>query len=195
MRPAKEIEACVAAHRRLLDSVDRLTEAQVSQPSLLPGWSRGHVITHLARNADSHVWLFEGAEVGEVRRQYPTTDTREANIEAGARRPAGELREDLTRSCGRLEAAWRELRDELWDQEGVVKAGARSMKELVFRRLREVEVHHVDLDLGYSPSGWPSIYVEEELRRRLRTLPDRARHAALVTWLLGRAAPPELAPW
>jgi maleylpyruvate isomerase len=168
---------------------------------------RGHVITHLARNADSHVWLFEDAAAGEVRHQYPTTDssearpergtnpTRAADIEAGAGRSADELRDDLIASCERLEAAWRALPGDLWDREGIVAAGPRTMTEFVFRRLREVEVHHVDLGLGYSPSDWPAVYVEGEFSRRMRGLPDRADHLALVTWLLGRAEAPELSPW
>ena len=149
----------------------------------------------MARNADSHVWLFNGAEVGELRRQYPSLDDREADIESGARRTAQELREDLRGACDRLESAWRELGDGLWDREGIVVTGRRTMREILFRRLREVEVHHVDLDLGYAPSEWPLIYVEGELSRRLQALPDRADHVALVTWLLGRADAPELKPW
>jgi maleylpyruvate isomerase len=69
------------------------------------------------------------------------------------------------------------------------------MREIVFRRLREVSVHHVDLDVGYSPSNWPSSYVERELTRRLPGLVDRADHVALVRWLLGRGDAPNLSAW
>jgi maleylpyruvate isomerase len=179
----------------LLSVVDHLTDDQVLAPSLLPGWSRGHVITHLARNADSHVWLFDGAKAGEVRSQYPTLDKRSEDIEAGARRSAEALGHDLKSACDRLESAWRDLNEDLWDREGVVVAGKRTMNELIFRRLREVEVHHVDLDVGYAPSDWPSAYVDGELRRRLPGLQDRADHRALVTWLVGRGDAPELGPW
>jgi hypothetical protein len=37
---------------RLLRTASRLSDADVRAPSLLPGGSRGHVLTHLARNAD-----------------------------------------------------------------------------------------------------------------------------------------------
>ena len=195
MRPEDRIAAGVAAHRRLLSAVDRLTDDPVLEPSLLPGWSRGHVISHLARNADSHVWLFDGAQAGEVRSQYSSLDQRSEDIEAGARRSAQALRHDLNSACDRLESAWRDLNEDLWDREGVVAAGKRTMRELVFRRLREVVVHHVDLDVGYAPSDWPSVYVDGELRRRLVGLSDRADHRGLVTWLLGRGDAPELGPW
>jgi maleylpyruvate isomerase len=195
MRPDELIDASEAAHRRLLADVDRLTDEQVAEPSRLPDWSRGHVLTHLARNADSHVGMFEGAAAGEVRPQYPSVEHRRADIEAGAGRSAAALRDDLHASCARLEAAWHALPDDRWGREGITVAGPRSMTELVFRRLREIEVHHVDLGVGYSPADWSPAYVDGELRRRLPGLPDRADHGALVWWLMGRGDAPNLGPW
>jgi maleylpyruvate isomerase len=195
MRPADLIEASEEAHRRLVTAVAELEDQQVRGPSLLPGWTRGHVITHLARNADSHAWLFEGAGLGEVRHQYPSMEKRSEEIEAGAGRSARELAADLGLACARLEGAWRDLDDDRWDREGIVVSGSRTMAEIVFRRLREVEVHHVDLDIGYAPSAWPPAYVDGELRRRLVGLPGRADHRALVCWLLGRGEAPDLGPW
>jgi maleylpyruvate isomerase len=195
LRPDDVIAACAAAHRRLYESLVSLDDDAVRGPSLLPAWTRGHVISHLARNADSHTWLFEGAAIGEVRRQYPTLDARERDIEAGAKRTAETLREDLRTACARLESAWATLGEDDWDREGIVVAGTRTMREVVFRRLREVSVHHVDLDVGYTSADWPTIYVEGELARRLPGLPDRADHAALVAWLLGRGDAPELEAW
>jgi maleylpyruvate isomerase len=69
------------------------------------------------------------------------------------------------------------------------------MVEIVSRHLRDVEVHHVDLDLGYRPSDWPAIFVEHELGKRVRALPERADHADLLAWLIGRAPAPDLGPW
>ena len=37
---------------RLLASAAALSDEQLRGPSLLPGWSRGHVLSHIARNAD-----------------------------------------------------------------------------------------------------------------------------------------------
>jgi maleylpyruvate isomerase len=195
LRPGDVIGACEEAHRRLFEHVESLDDDAVRAPSLLPGWTRAHVITHLARNADSHTWLFEGAALGEVRQQYPTLEARDRDIRAGATRTADRLRSDLYAACERLERAWATLPDDGWDREGIVVAGARTMGEVVFRRLREVSVHHVDLDVGFTPKGWSTIYVEGELARRLGNLADRADHVALVLWLLGRADAPELSPW
>ncbi|HEY5154224.1 MAG TPA: maleylpyruvate isomerase N-terminal domain-containing protein, partial [Acidimicrobiales bacterium] len=126
---------------------------------------------------------------------YPSLEQRQEEIEAGAGRAPQELRDDLRAACERLESAWRDLGDDGWEREGIVVSGPRTMAEIVFRRLREIEVHHVDLDAGYAPSDWSAVYVEGELDRRLRGLPDRADHRDLVSWLLGRGEPPDLAPW
>jgi maleylpyruvate isomerase len=193
--PTGDIEAVMTAHRLVLADVERLGDGDVRAPSRLPDWSRGHVLSHLARHADSHAWLFAGARAGEVRRQYPGKEVRAADIEAGAGRPADELRRDYRDSFERLEASWSELPDASWSREGLVSTGTSTMTDLVFRRLREVEVHHVDLDVGYTEADWSPTYVEGELTRRLRALPDRADHRAIVAWLLGRAGAPELGPW
>ena len=46
-------------------------------PSLLPGWSRGHVLTHLARNADGAVNLLTWARTGVETPQYVSQEQRE----------------------------------------------------------------------------------------------------------------------
>src|SRR2546421_337158 len=84
-RPVAAIARVTGAHMRLLEAVDRLTDEQVLRPSLLPGWTVGHVLTHVARNADSHVRRTEAAIRGEMVDQYPGGyAAREAEIEAGA---------------------------------------------------------------------------------------------------------------
>lgn len=194
-RPATWIEACTSAHRRLLRVAADLDDEAAARPSRLEGWSRGHVLSHLARNADSHTWLFEGARAGEVRSQYPSVQARTEGIEAGASRPARALLGDLTRSVVALEAAWAAHDDDEWDRTGITTPGTRTMAELVFRRLREVEVHTVDLDCGITEGDWSATYVDGELERRLRDVSDRCDPAELVAWLLGRGPAPELGPW
>jgi maleylpyruvate isomerase len=66
------------------------------------------------------------------------------------------------------------------------------MAEIVAHHLRSVEVHHVDLNIGYQVSQWPATFVEDELAKRLRGLPERADHAELLAWLLDRAPAPRL---
>ena len=195
MKPVAEIEACHTSHRRLLAALAPLTDDDFRSPSLLPRFSRGHVVTHLANKANSHVWLFGGAAQGEVRRLHPDRYDADLAADEGAGRRAVELRSDLGTSFALLEAAWDALDDALWSQQGIMTAGPRTMAEIVTHHLRNVEVHHVDLDIGYQVSDWPPTFVEGELARRLGALPNRAEHADLLAWLLGRAPAPELGPW
>lgn len=195
MRPSADIDAARRSHARLLATAEAMTDDSPQRPSLLSGWSIGHVLAHLARNADSHTRLLEGVATGEVREQYPTRGMREADIAAGGGRNVGELRRDLTRACEQLELAWDAVPDDSWNLECKLRAGLRPAHELPFRRLREVEVHHADLGLAYSPQDWPDEYVAEELRRRLLTLRDRCDQRALTAWLLNRGPAPDLGPW
>jgi maleylpyruvate isomerase len=196
VRPDELIHEASGAHERLLATVSRLSDRQVGRSTRLAGWTVGHLITHLARNADSHVRMFEGAASGTVREQYPEPGMRERDIEVGAGRRASVLLEDLTSSCARLETAWSTLEGERWTLAGAMATGPRlSMIELIARRSREVELHHLDLDLGYSHERWPATFVARELQDQLRDLRDRTQPELLLAWLFDRAPAPTLRPW
>lgn len=202
----RDVAGCAAAHQGLLASLDELTDEQARQPSLLPDWTVGHVLTHLARNADSHVRMFEAADRGEVALQYATAQARNDDIEAGADRPADELVGDLRRSIWRLEGTWASTSAVGWAGQGLNAQGRQMISDLPFRRWGETVIHRSDLGLGYAPADWPADFVRLELRRltmlwasrrpmgmtELPTaaleLDDRAR----LTWLLGRADVPGL---
>jgi len=196
MKPDADIHDCVEAHRALLASLASLTNDDFRSPSLLPRYSRGHVVTHLANKARAHVWVFGGPPAGETRQLHPDGYDADRAADAGASRSAAELRADLTQSFDLLEAAWEGLDDALWEQQAIMTAGPRTMTEIVRHHMRNVEVHHVDLDIGYRPADWPASFVEAELPKRLRALPHRTDHAELLAWLLGRSSAPELQePW
>ena len=195
MRPDDLIGACRIAHRSFVAAVGPLSADDLRRPSLLPGYSRGHVVAHVINKTDAHVWLFEGALAGEVRRLHPDGHDADRAADVAARHPASELCADLERSFDKLEAAWDALDDDMWDRQGIMTAGPRTMTEIVGHHLRNVEVHHVDLSIGYGPRDWPTLFVEAELAKRLSGLPGRAEDADLLAWLLGRAAAPDLEPW
>lgn len=105
--PSAAIAACRAAHQRLLVTVSGVDDETVRRPSRLPAWSVGHVLTHLARNADGHVLRLEGALRGEEVARYPGgPEQRDRDIEQGAGRPATELIADVADSAKRLEVTW-----------------------------------------------------------------------------------------
>ena len=206
LAPPLETAAALAgareAHARLLTGLAGLDDAAVARPSRLPGWTVGHVITHLARNADAHVRMLEGAADGGIADQYQGgAEGRAADIEAGAGRPAAELVADLAGAIARLELAWDATSESVWAQGfGRNPAGELlACADLPFRRWREVEVHHADLGLEFGPADWSAAYVDTELPRSLAGLPARLSlddRRTLLAWLMGRAGdPPPLPPW
>jgi maleylpyruvate isomerase len=153
-----------AATNRLLATTAALSDSDVTAPSLLPGWTRGHVLTHVARNADSHINLVTWAKTGVYTPQYPTPDTRAAEIAEGAGRSLKEQHADLAATAARLGAMLATMPPEAWT------ATVRGMRPpdhpawyVLVRRIREVEIHHVDLDAGYTWEHWPETFVLREL--------------------------------
>jgi maleylpyruvate isomerase len=181
----------------VLDRLAGLTDEVVKRDSALPGWTVGHVLTHLARNADAVVRQLEGAARDEVVDQYPGGKAgRAADIEAGAGRGADELVEDVRASGHAAEQAAASLPPEAWPRFARhVAGGLISAQDLLIGRIREVEVHHVDLGLGYSPCDWPTEFVAETLVVELPKLAERADPALLLGWLSGRGPAPDLPSW
>ncbi|WP_053174926.1 maleylpyruvate isomerase family mycothiol-dependent enzyme [Nonomuraea sp. SBT364] len=165
----------------LLATAASLSDADVAAPSRLPGWSRGHVLTHLARNADSHVNLLTWARTGVPTPQYPDLRARTAGIEAGAHRPAAGQLADLRESAARLDAAVDALPEAAWRaQVGGLRPPHHPAWYVLVRRLRELGMHHVDLGAGYGPADWPETFVRRELHDCLRTWPyDRSTVSAV----------------
>ena len=175
MIPSADLAGARAAHARLLASIVGLDDERAHARSHLPGWTRGHVITHLARNADSFTGMIAAAARGEVADQYPGGNRQRADdIEAGAGRSAAELLADVTRACRALEAAWADTTEDMW-RTGAGRSGGAlvPLRELPLRRWRETEVHHADLDLDFSWSDWSDAFVAGELERTVDGLPER----------------------
>ncbi|UGT59446.1 maleylpyruvate isomerase family mycothiol-dependent enzyme [Nocardia asteroides] len=156
----EDLAAVAAATRRFLDSARELTDADLAEPSLLPGWTRGHLLTHVARNADSLVNLLTWARTGIETPQYPDPTTRDAEIAAGAARPIAEQYPDNEAAAARWADAAAELPPTAWttlvrNRQGREFAGA----AIGWMRLQEVEIHHVDLAFGYTSADWPADFV------------------------------------
>lgn len=171
--PRAHLAMAAAAHAHLLERLDTLTDEVAAAPSLLPGWSRAELITHIARNADSHRRMCEGAMQGIVERQYADLDQRSAEIAAGMDRPAAELVADLARSIEWLHETWDAMTDEGWDGALGFMSGEVPARLGPWRRTFEVEVHHADLDVGYTHEAWPESFVEEGVQMVVLGLPGR----------------------
>jgi maleylpyruvate isomerase len=153
----------------LLAAVEPMTDADLQAASLLTGWSRGHVLTHLARNADALRNLLVWARTGVETPAYATEDARDADIEAGASRSAAEQFADLQRSCSAFRAEAEELPEQAWQATVAIRGDGIPASNILIRRLTEVVLHHTDLGDGYTRADWPAGYAEMELPEPLAT--------------------------
>ncbi|MBT2467962.1 maleylpyruvate isomerase family mycothiol-dependent enzyme [Streptomyces sp. ISL-66] len=140
---------------RLLTAAAKLDNAALAEESRLPGWTRGHILAHLARNADALVNVFEG------RPMYESGDARDADIERDCDRPLVEQLEDLRNSAARWEAVAERPQD--WTRVVELRGGVTDVAARVpFRRLIEVELHHVDLNIGYELADLSEDFTDRE---------------------------------
>ncbi|WP_151475371.1 maleylpyruvate isomerase family mycothiol-dependent enzyme [Streptomyces albicerus] len=133
----------------LRQAVDALPADAVAEPSALPGWTRGHLLTHLARNADALGNLLTWARTGIPTPMYASPDQRATDIEAGAGRPLVEQRSDVRESAARFAQAAEALADDAWSAT-VTSGQGREIpaSEVPWLRAREVWIHLVDLRVG-----------------------------------------------
>jgi maleylpyruvate isomerase len=152
------------ATQRLLDTARVIAEPDLRQPSLLPGWTRAHVLGHVARSADAMRNLLIGARSGEDRPAYPSAEARAAGIEESAALEAKDLMADLAGSAMAFRAIARQLTEEDWQYRvRILDSAPFPAAQLLTRRLVEVELHHCDLGAGYSPADWPAAFAAMDL--------------------------------
>lgn len=163
--------------------VEGLDDVAMRQPSLLAGWSRAHVVTHLARNADALVNLLTWARTGVEHPMYTSRADRDADIEEGSHRLATLLREDLDAAVSRFFEAVSHMDDISWRSQ-VVLANGRQVEACVvpWMRWQETAVHMIDLDAGVGFDDLPDGHVERlldmvisDLARRTDVPPVRLR--------------------
>jgi maleylpyruvate isomerase len=206
----------------LLGAMASLSDADVRAPSPLPGWTRGHVLTHLARNAEGGTRLLSWARTGVPGYEYESLAARAAAIEQGAGRPAAVLAEDVRSSADGFFAVAEAMPAQGWQRTVRWTTGHETEAALVVpMRLGEVLIHHVDLDIGYRPRDWPASFVSDYLDRAVTALREHPEFAvrmeatdtgrvletgemnpvvpviagseyALLAWLLGRSGGGEL---
>lgn len=197
--------------RLLLKGVDGLTDEELDVPCALLGWSRRHLLAHVASNAEAIGRLLDWARTGVENPMYSSADQRSADITAGATRP--DLRSWVRESAAALARAMDDLPRDAWDHE-VVTAQGRVVPatETTWMRARETCIHAVDLGVGVTfgdlPEGFLAALVADVAAWRaarpgpavtLATPP--ARHefgdeqpavavelplAAAASWLTGR---------
>lgn len=145
---------------RLLRVVDDLDAVALAAPSALPGWSRAHVVGHLARNAEALGRLTVWAATGVETPMYSGPEQRAADIETSSTLAPAVLRVQLKDTADDLEKAFDGL-GEAW-QATVRSALGRVIPatQIPWMRVREVWLHAVDLDAGVRFESFPADLVD-----------------------------------
>jgi maleylpyruvate isomerase len=142
----------------------KLTEADVPAPSALPGWTRGHVLAHIAGISNAMARQLEYAARGETAELYDGGyDGRTKAIEMSAGHALEQHRADLGSALERALHAFDSLDVDAtgaggWHapisyRGGVVLDGGLAL-------WRELVIHASDLNTGLGPETWSRQFCE-----------------------------------
>lgn len=183
-----------AATVRLLTTADALPDDAWAAPSVCEGWSRSHVLAHVALNAEGLAGALRGLTEGVPTAMYASNEQRAADILELAAAPPAAIRSRLQSSAEAFDHALAALgvtADERFERTPggqLLRAGV-----VPLLRLREVEIHHADLEVGYAHPDWP--------RENSITFLELAKHQGMrpdcrlvatdgdETWELGSPSP------
>lgn len=171
----------------VLSAVAALPDAGLREPSRLPGWSRAHVLAHLARNADALVNLLIWARTGVETPMYASR-ARDSDIATGAALPPGRLRVELELSEAGFQAASEQLPSVGWA--AVVRTGQGrqvTADQVPWLRAREAWLHLVDLGVGVETTEFPPLLVDELLAEVTASFSGRP---GIPSLLLGESGSP-----
>lgn len=141
-------------------AVANCSDEELAADTVLAGWTRKHLVAHVAANADALRNLVHWARTGEVRPMYNSNDQRANDIEAGSHRDAAALREWVHTAAAALADDVATLTPEQWTNE-VVTAQGRTVpaSEIPWMRSREVMVHATDIGAGVTFADLPQDFL------------------------------------
>lgn len=192
----KHLDELTDATHRLVRTVDGMAEKSFAEPSLLPDWTRGHVVAHLALNAEGLANVLRGLVDGRRVPMYSSQEARDADIATLGTADPEALRSRLLGGVTDFADAIVAVPDEAWSTVIERTPGGTATFEagaILGMRHREVEIHHADLGLDYSHADWPDAFAVH-LIGAMAKRPRQARfsvHATDLdrTWHLGDGGP------
>lgn len=144
--------------------LNELTDREYDGPSLLPGWTRRHVIAHVGYNARALTRLTEWAATGVETPMYASRAQRNEEIEYGATLNVLALRNLSDHAIVHLNVEWRDLSADAWAQKVRTAQGrVVPVSETAWMRAREVWLHAVDLDNGGRFDDFPPEFIDRLL--------------------------------
>jgi maleylpyruvate isomerase len=190
--PQGAFELLPDATQRLVRTVDGLDDEALAAPSGLPEWTRGHVVAHLALNAEGMAGVLDSRAEGEPTTMYSSDEARSGDIDALASADRSELRDRFLAGTTLVAEAVERFPDELWTETFERTPGGRVVRyaAIAGMRLREVEIHHVDLDAGFSPDGWSDAFSAHLIGAMVKRAPSDTSFRVLATdlartWVIG----------
>lgn len=136
--------------------LNELSDAELDGGSLLPDWTRRHVVAHVGYNARAIARLIEWAATGVETPMYSSPEARNHEIEFGSTLPPMALRHLFEHSAEHLKVEWRGLPARAWHHKvKTIQGRIVPAEETVWMRTREVWIHAVDLDNGATFSDIP----------------------------------------
>lgn len=150
------------AGQRLVRTVDGFSDDDWAAPSLLPGWSRAHVVAHLALNGEALHGVLLGVLEREPVPMYESQEQRDRDIEELATAEPADLRERLLSVLTTFQEAMVAMPRDAWAGRFERTPGGQQLPldALPLMRVREIEIHHADLGAGYTADQWPHTFAE-----------------------------------
>jgi maleylpyruvate isomerase len=143
----------------LVGEASALSDSELSHGSQLDGWSRKHLLAHVALNAEALGRLVNWARTGERCDMYLSAEQRDSDIQRHARLSAPSLRDWIVDSAAALDASWDELDDDQWSSPVVTAQGRTVLAyELPWLRCREVFIHAYDLRGSFPTAAAPTAF-------------------------------------
>jgi maleylpyruvate isomerase len=172
-----DLDDLAEAGQRLVRTVDGLRGDDWRAPSLLPGWTRAHVVAHLALNGEALRDVLRGEVDHERVPMYESQEQRDADIAELAAADPSELRERLLGTLTTFTEAVLAVPEETWGRRFARTRDVEArlpLRAVPVMRMREIEIHHADLDLGYSPDDWTQPFAELVVEGMVKRLDPEA---------------------
>jgi len=188
------------ATQALLGDTIAITDEAWQMPSRLPGWTRAHVATHIARQADGMTRVLGQIKNNQPTSLYDSEETLNDAIERGSERSAMDLQVDLDSSAGRLhEASSRLKRLPPSRPISLTPNLTVPLGDLPIVRLNHLVLHHIDLDIGFTyeaieatVASWLLAYNAARIGRNPAYPSIRLTGDSGVTAVIGRGGRPRV---
>lgn len=166
---AQLMERLTAAAGNVSAKLGALTATDVLVPSDLPGWTRGHVLAHIAHVSNAVARQVEYALKGELIEFYDGGQGgRTQAIEMNAGHTAAEHREYISTAFTRALGVLGGLSEDQWSLSVSYRNG--DVRGVALAYWRELVIHFADLQLGRGPETWSKefcLYLIEFLTARV----------------------------